>query len=223
MKHAWVLLLLIGCATANPPAYTTAGIELSDAIVERLSKPFIPLPGGQFTEDTIPRHVMRGSTSTSSSENGESVSRRAIQYASFGIELENVDFPTLWNRLDEITPRTSKERMHNSIRSWEDVVKAARVPVATGVLEFLGESVARFYAHRLSGLTLTSERDFAWHREKEGAATTLILHDVDRANVVQFTVLISVPSARSSVSVTYFAHLGDRVYSSIQPAPVSRR
>lgn len=206
----------------KPTAYAPIGVKLSDEILERLKKPFLVLPGGRFSENSKPWRSMAGSISTQSSGTKESVSRRVLKFTSFGTELSELDFPTFWKRLEEITPRTTKKMMHNSIRSWEDVVKAARAPVHTGVLEYLAEAVARFYAQRLSDLSLTSERDFAWHRGKQGAATTLLLYDIDRANLVQFTVLISVPTARASVSVIYFAHMGERVYSSIPPAPAGR-
>ena len=224
--------LSLSCAYREPaPPYTPRAIAASDAILDRMKEPFEPVPGARFEGAGVhhPRkHLKRrtepiGRVSTTTS-NGMVASRRAHQHAGFALDLREAHFSELWQRLREIAPETGKGWLLPSIRTWDDVLRAHKKRSHTEEypVRHLSASLARFYAHRFSGLGLQSKLSFLWSGE-EGEALSLVLHDVDRANVIRISVWVLVPTARAHVLVSVFTHAGERRYSNLPPEKLTRR
>ena len=199
MKRILLATLLLQACDSKPPIApsTAAQIATSDAILERLEEPIEPAPGARFAGHAEGRPVVGGVSGVQT--------REAYQTTGFALGLEALDVAEIFSRARKIDPQGSAPPA--GIKTWNHVVGTLRT--STEPLDRLARSMALLYADRFSGLGLRMDQHQLWHSEEAGAYAVMA-SDITGANVVRVEAWISVPEARASVSITYFAHTGAR-------------
>lgn len=191
-----VLGLALAACDGQSAGGTAAQIATSDAILERLKEPFEPAPGTRFAKEGGPSQVVGGYSGAQT--------REAYRTIGFALALEAVDIPKLAARAREVD---SHYKGLAELKAWNEL--AYRLKKGRGALDELAHALGLYYADRFSGLGLSLDRHHLWlSDEADGCAINL--KDGPGANVVRIETWVTVLEARAFVSLTYFAHSGDR-------------
>ncbi len=211
MKNAlaWALVGLTACGRSPDPG-TAAQVATSDAILARLQEPFAPAPGTRFAKEGGPGIVVGGYSGAQE--------RAAYRTIGFALALEAIDPSKLGARAREVD---TMFKGLADLRTWADL--SASLKKGRGALDQMAHALGLHYADRFSGLGLDLDRHQLWlSDEADGCA--LNLKDATGANVVRIETWVTALEARAFISLTYFAHTGERNLSvSGKPAPWGTR
>jgi len=227
-RSRMILALAVGAAFLNascgPERNARIGqppqIAMSDAILNRLSEPYDPIPGCKFAGRGYGQNgePVGFSGSSYSPSTAAGITRRTGHTRrQFVQDLSQIDLPKLRERLNQIEPSlfAYPGGDDSALRSWEDLVAA--VPRDRQVLSRLARGAATFYADKLSGLGLFLGQTPGWHSE-EGASVTVDVWEAGGGSQVHFTSWASVAPPRLYVEIYYFVNADDRDSSSYRGA-----